>query len=66
MAVVNLTSNFAASHPSGLQTETLTLDSMCATLRANLPQVAEVRFLVDGQVRATLAGRTPKALPGHT
>ena len=29
---------------------------MCATLRANLPRVAEVRFLVDGQQRATLAG----------
>jgi Sporulation and spore germination len=56
LAVVNLAGNFAASHPSGLQTETLTLDSMCATLRANLPHVAEVRFLVDGQPRATLAG----------
>jgi hypothetical protein len=56
LAVVNLSGNFAASHPSGLQTETLTLESMCATLRANLPRVAEVRFLVDGQQRATLAG----------
>jgi hypothetical protein len=55
-AVVNLTGNFAASHPSGLQTETLTLDSICATLRANLPRVAEVQFLVDGQQRPTLAG----------
>ena len=55
-AVVNLTGNFAASHPSGLQTETLTLDSICATLRANLPRVVEVQFLVDGQQRATLAG----------
>jgi len=55
LAVVNLTSAFAASHPSGLQTETLTIDSICATLRANLPHVAEVRFLVDGQQRATLA-----------
>jgi Sporulation and spore germination len=56
LAVVNLSGNFAASHPSGLQTETLTLESMCATLRANLPRVAEVRFLVDGQQRTTLAG----------
>jgi len=56
LAVVNLASAFAASHPSGLQTETLTIDSICATLRANLPHVAEVRFLVDGQTRATLAG----------
>jgi Sporulation and spore germination len=56
LAVVNLTGNFAASHPSGLETETLTVLSICATLRANLPQVAEVRFLVDGQERPNLAG----------
>jgi Sporulation and spore germination len=56
LAVVNLTGNFAAGHPSGLQTESLTLDSICATLHANLPRVVEVRFLVDGQQRATLAG----------
>ena len=56
MAVVDLTGAFAASHPSGLQTETLTVLSICATLNANLPNVAEVRFLVDGQPRATLAG----------
>ena len=56
MAVVNLTGSFAASHPSGLETESLTLLSICGTLRANLPRVTEVRFLVDGQERATLAG----------
>jgi len=37
LAVVNLTGNFAASHPSGLETETLTVLSICGTLRANLP-----------------------------
>lgn len=56
MAVVNLTGAFVSGHPSGLQTETLTVLSICATLNANLPRVAEVRFLVDGQRRATLAG----------
>ena len=56
LAVVNLTGAFAASHPSGLETETLTVQSICATLRANLPNVTEVRFLVDGQQHATLAG----------
>jgi hypothetical protein len=56
LAVVNLTGAFAASHPSGLETETLTVLSICATLHANLPRVTEVRFLVDGQPRATLAG----------
>jgi hypothetical protein len=56
LAVVNLTPSFAANHPSGLETETLTVLSICGTLHANLPRVTEVRFLVDGQPRATLAG----------
>lgn len=56
LAVVNLTGTFAASHPSGLETESLTVLSICATLHANLPNVTEVRFLIDGQQRPTLAG----------
>lgn len=56
LAVVNLSSAFAGTHPSGIETETLTILSLCATLRANLPHVSEVRFLVDGQQRQTLAG----------
>ena len=56
LAVVNLTGAFAAGHPSGLETETLTVLSVCATLNANFPRVTQVRFLVDGQPRATLAG----------
>jgi hypothetical protein len=56
LAIVNLTSSFVASHPSGLETETLTVISICGTLHANLPQVTEVRFLVDGQQHSTLAG----------
>jgi hypothetical protein len=56
LAVVNLTPSFAANHPSGIQTETLTVLSICGTLHANLPRVTQVRFLVDGLPRATLAG----------
>jgi hypothetical protein len=56
LAVVNLTSAFVASHPSGIEAETLTVLSICGTLHANLPSVTQVRFLVDGQPRATLAG----------
>lgn len=56
LAVVNLTSSFVSTHPSGLETETLTVLSICGTLRANLPRVTQIRFLVDGQERATLAG----------
>jgi hypothetical protein len=56
LAVVNLSGAFVASHPSGLETEALTVLSICGTLHANLPRVTQVRFLVDGQPRATLAG----------
>jgi len=30
--------------------------SICGTLHANLPRVSEVRFLVDGAERESLAG----------
>jgi len=56
LAIVNLTSAFANAHPSGLETESLTVLSICATLHANLPSVTQVRFMVDGAPRATLAG----------
>jgi hypothetical protein len=56
MAVVNLDSAFVQAQPSGIEPETLTLLSMIATLHANLPQITEVRFLVNGQQKDTLAG----------
>ena len=55
-AIVNLTSAFAENHPSGIEPETLTLLSVIGTLHENFPAVAQVRFLVDGQPRETLAG----------
>ena len=56
MAIVNLSGSFAAVHPSGIEAETLTLLSIIGTLHANFPEIAQVRFLVDGQPRDTLAG----------
>lgn len=56
MAVVDLTLAFAQAQPSGIEPESLTLLSIIATLHANLPDIAQVRFLVDGQQRETLAG----------
>lgn len=56
LAVINLTGSFANNHPSGIEPEMLTLNSICATLHANIPRIAEVRFLVDGEERPTLAG----------
>ena len=52
----NFAASFAATHPSGIETETLTVLSICETLHANFPRITQVRFLVDGQPRSTLAG----------
>jgi hypothetical protein len=56
VAVVDLSGGLAAAQPSGIEPETLTLLSMMATLHANIPTIAQVHFLVDGQARDTLAG----------
>ena len=56
LAIVNLRSAWADAHPSGITTETLTIESIVGTLHANLGEITAVRFLVDGKPRATLAG----------
>jgi spore germination protein GerM len=56
LAVVDLNSAFAENHRSGVWEETLTIDSMVATLAANVPGIEQVKFLVNGEERETLAG----------
>jgi hypothetical protein len=56
MAVVDFSAAFAASQPSGIEPETLTLLSIIGTLHANMPSITQVRFLVDGRPAPTLAG----------
>jgi hypothetical protein len=56
IAVINLDGSFVDHHPSGILVENLTLLSILGTLHANFPQIAQVRFLVDGHSRETLAG----------
>lgn len=56
LAVINLNSTFLANHPSGVEVEDLTLQSILGTLHAAFPRITQVRFLVDGQPRETLAG----------
>jgi hypothetical protein len=55
-AVVNLNAAFAETHRSGVEVEQLTVFSLVRTLKAQLPQLTRVRFLVDGKTRDTLAG----------
>jgi hypothetical protein len=56
LAVINLSGGLLQAHPSGIETETMTLLSLIGTLHANMPEIAQVRFLVDGAPRDTLAG----------
>lgn len=56
LAVIDLRGSFVGQHPSGVEVEQLTLLSIIGTLHANLPQIEQIRFLVDGQSRETLAG----------
>jgi Sporulation and spore germination len=55
-AVVDTTPALAEGHPSGVLVETLTVASLVKTLTANLPGVTQVKLLVDGKERQTLAG----------
>jgi hypothetical protein len=56
LAVVNLHGAFVDNHPSGIQVEALTVESIIGTLHAAFPQITTIRFLVDGQPHDTLAG----------
>ncbi len=56
LAVINLHGAFVENHPSGVEVEDLTIESIIGTLHAAFPQVTQVRFLVNGQTRETLAG----------
>jgi hypothetical protein len=56
LAVIDLRGAFVNQHPSGVEVESLTLLSILGTLHANLPIIEQVRFLVDGKPRETLAG----------
>jgi hypothetical protein len=56
LAVINLRESFVDNHPSGIEVETLTIQSIIGTLHAALPEITQIRFLVNGQPHDTLAG----------
>jgi len=55
-AVVNVNTQFADAHRSGVLVEELTLASMAQTLAANVPGISRLKVVVDGKERQTLAG----------
>ena len=56
LAVIDLNAAFANGHRSGVLVEELTLTSLVATLCANIPAITQVKILVDGKERESLAG----------
>jgi len=56
LAVVDVNSAFADGHRSGVLTEELTVASLLETIFTNVPGVEQIRILVDGKERDTLAG----------
>lgn len=55
-AVLDLTSQLVDGHPSGVLVEQLTIASMIETVSANVSGIHQVKILVDGKERDTLAG----------
>lgn len=56
LAVLDLNEAFADGHRSGIMVEDFTVLSMVDTLASNFPNLEQVKFLVDGKERQTLAG----------
>lgn len=56
LAVVDLNQALAEGHRSGIMVEDFTIISMIDTLAVNLPQVEQVKILINGKERETLAG----------
>jgi len=58
LAVLDLNGQFVDGHRSGVMVEDFTVLSLIDTLSSNFPNLEQVRFLVDGKERETLAGHT--------
>jgi hypothetical protein len=63
LAVVDLNGAFADRHRSGVLVELLTMTSLVETLAANVTGISQVKFLVEGEERETLAGHADLSNP---
>lgn len=61
LVVIDLNEAFADSHHSGVLVEELTVLSLVKTLSANIPGILQVKILVNGAERETLAGHADLA-----
>lgn len=56
IAIVDVNAAFAEQHRSGILVEELTLASIARTLGENVPGIEQVKVIVEGHERETLAG----------
>jgi hypothetical protein len=56
LAVIDVNAAFADGHRSGVLSEELTVASLVQTSAANIPGILQVKILVEGKQRETLAG----------
>jgi spore germination protein GerM len=61
IAVIDMNAPFADQHRSGILNEQLTVNSIVDTLAVNIPGISQVRILIDGRTRETLAGHADLA-----
>lgn len=61
LVVIDLNEAFADAHQSGILVEELTVVSLVKTLSANIPGILQVKILVNGAERETLAGHADLA-----
>lgn len=63
VCTVDFTEEFVSAHPGGTSGELMTVYSVVESLRASVPGVKAVQFLVEGKPRETLAGHISLAAP---
>ncbi|MFQ5736889.1 MAG: GerMN domain-containing protein [Thermodesulfobacteriota bacterium] len=62
-AIVDFSSEIVKNHPGGSSGETQTIYSIVDTILLNFPEVKDVRILVEGKTKKTLAGHIDISLP---
>ncbi len=62
-AVVDFSIHFRENHPGSCRQEQLTLFSVVNTLILNVPEIDQVKILIDGIETQTLAGHLPLEFP---
>lgn len=62
-AYVDLSKEIKENHPGGARSELMTIYSLVNSIVLNMPEVAAVKLLIDGQEEATLAGHIDLRYP---